>query len=626
MSAMANTTPIMTTVTKTVNKKKMPREANAALKVNILDFYEEHYEDILPVIMDKIRRDKQKEVHARLDFRETYKKSQRVGEGSQNSSAGTLPARYRNPSERPKRRDRLRPNDENMFDRLGHRRQSAFDRLSGTYSPSTTKSGLDRENSRNCSHSRDRSRRQDSSPSRSRSRSRDRLCGIEESYGNTCPSYRIGARHRYHSHDRDRSRSMKRGRESESPLSCVSKSGSSDGGHWKSKALECMRIFGFMHGVNNPELTKRLNQHVPKTMEEMMGTTTAFIQGETTAASKKKGHTSWKPQDQPKHHVSEQRSDFRGKFKPPPPMVTPVEKRSSNKFCDFHNDKGHSTDECVQLKKQIEELVRAGDVEHSTKAWMNFMIIRGIVTIRSTVLIPPEYVVVTTTSKEILKEAELHHKNFKVALHPNFSDQEIAIGGTLSIKGRTKLCSLLKENLDIFAWQPSDMMGAPRSVAEHRLNIREGYPPVRQKKRGQALKHARAIQVEVQKLVKARIIREVYYHDWLSNPVMDCYPLPKIDWKVESLRGYPFKCFLDAYKGYHQIQMAESDEEKMAFHTGHGVYCYTKMPFGLKNAGATYQRLVDKAFDSQVGRNREVYIDDLVIKSHTKTEMLRDIC
>ncbi|GKE32377.1 reverse transcriptase domain-containing protein [Tanacetum coccineum] len=71
--------------------------------------------------------------------------------------------------------------------------------------------------------------------------------------------------------------------------------------------------------------------------------------------------------------------------------------------------------------------------------------------------------------------------------------------------------------------------------------------------------------------------------------------------------------------------MAESDEEKTAFHTNKGVYCYTKMPFGLKNAGATYQRLVDKAFNSQVGRNIEVYVDDLVIKSPTETEMLRDI-
>ncbi|GKD55382.1 reverse transcriptase domain-containing protein, partial [Tanacetum coccineum] len=174
---------------------------------------------------------------------------------------------------------------------------------------------------------------------------------------------------------------------------------------------------------------------------------------------------------------------------------------------------------------------------------------------------------VTTSSKETLKEAEVSNENFKVALHLNFPDQEVVIGGTISAKGRTELCSLLKKNLDIFAWQASNMTGVPRSIAEHRLNIREGYSPVRQKKMGKAPERAKAIQAE----------------------------------------------------------MAESDEEKTTFHTSQGVYCYTKMPFGLKNAGATYQRLVDKAFNSQVGRNIEVYVDDLVIKSHTKREMLRDI-
>ncbi|GKC97208.1 reverse transcriptase domain-containing protein [Tanacetum coccineum] len=140
----------------------------------------------------------------------------------------------------------------------------------------------------------------------------------------------------------------------------------------------------------------------------------------------------------------------------------------------------------------------------------------------------------------------------------------------------------------------------------------------------------------------------VHYHDWLSNPVMvkkhddswrmcvdfkdlnkacpkDGYPLPKIDWKVESLCGFHFKCFLDAYKGYHQIQMAKEDEEKTAFITSQGIFCYTKMPFGLRNARATYQRLVDKAFHKQIRRNLEVYVDDLVIKSRTEDKIVRDI-
>ncbi|GJZ11373.1 hypothetical protein Tco_0546132, partial [Tanacetum coccineum] len=91
---MANTTPIVTTVTKPATKEKTPKDADATPRVNIQDFCEEHYKDILPVIMDKIRRNKRKEVHARLDFEESLKK-RRIREGSQNSSARTLSARAR---------------------------------------------------------------------------------------------------------------------------------------------------------------------------------------------------------------------------------------------------------------------------------------------------------------------------------------------------------------------------------------------------------------------------------------------------------------------------------------------------------------------------------------------------
>ncbi|GKG04624.1 reverse transcriptase domain-containing protein, partial [Tanacetum coccineum] len=156
------------------------------------------------------------------------------------------------------------------------------------------------------------------------------------------------------------------------------------------------------------------------------------------------------------------------------------------------------------------------------------------------------------------------------------------------------------------------------------MNAREGCIPVRQKKRSQAPERNKSIEEEVAKLIDAGIMKEVHYHSWLSNPVMvkkhddswricvdfkylnkacpkDGYPLPEIDWKVESLYEYPFKCFLDAYKGYHQIKMAKEDEEKMAFTTSQGIFCYSKMPFGLKNVGATYQRLVDKVFQKQIG-------------------------
>ncbi|GJZ78535.1 reverse transcriptase domain-containing protein, partial [Tanacetum coccineum] len=110
-----------------------------------------------------------------------------------------------------------------------------------------------------------------------------------------------------------------------------------------------------------------------------------------------------------------------------------------------------------------------------------------------------------------------------------------------------------------------------------------------------------------------------------SSCPKDYYPLPEIESKIEAVMGYPLKCFLDAYKGYHQVQMADEDEEKTAFYTDQGTFCYKKMPFGLKNAGATYQRLVDEAFNKQIGRNLEVYVDDMVIKSKAEKDMLADI-
>ncbi|GJV16662.1 reverse transcriptase domain-containing protein [Tanacetum coccineum] len=106
-----------------------------------------------------------------------------------------------------------------------------------------------------------------------------------------------------------------------------------------------------------------------------------------------------------------------------------------------------------------------------------------------------------------------------VAIHPDYPEQEVSIGGSLSDTGRAAVCALLQRNLDIFAWEPKHMTGVPRSITEHKLKIRQGYSPVRQKKRGQALERAKAILEEVHKLVEAGIMREVYYHDWLSNPL-----------------------------------------------------------------------------------------------------------
>ncbi|GJW09011.1 reverse transcriptase domain-containing protein [Tanacetum coccineum] len=236
----------------------------------------------------------------------------------------------------------------------------------------------------------------------------------------------------------------------------------------------------------------------------------------------------------------------------------------------------------------------------------------------------------------------------QIIVNPSFPDQMVTIGGRLSKDCKEQLKTLLKGNMEVFAWEPADMTGVPRKVIEHALNVNPSLDPVCQKRRTFSPEKSGAVTKEVTEWIKAGIVRPVKYPTYISNPVLvkkcdgswrmcidfknlnsacpkDYYPLPNIDCKVEAVMGFKYKCFLDAYKGYHQIQMAKEDEEKTAFYTEQGTYCYTKMPFGLKNAGATYQRLVDSTFQNQIGRNLEAYVDDMVIKSKEETSLLADI-
>ncbi|GKC39973.1 hypothetical protein Tco_1052357 [Tanacetum coccineum] len=223
MSAMANATPIVTTVTKTTNNEKAP---DAAPGVNIVNFCEEYYEDILPIIMDKARHDKRKEVQTRLNFGENNKRTRRERDNSLNSRAENSPTRVY--PERSMTRGRERRDDRNVFSRLSHRRKSVHERLSNTYSPSTTKSEPSRTDSRDPSHSRGHH------PRRERPRIEERSRSAEESYGDTY-SQETKTKYRDRSRDGDRFRSVKRRRESESLSSRGSESSTSNRGHWKSR-------------------------------------------------------------------------------------------------------------------------------------------------------------------------------------------------------------------------------------------------------------------------------------------------------------------------------------------------------------------------------------------------------
>ncbi|GJU38873.1 hypothetical protein Tco_1191830 [Tanacetum coccineum] len=156
-----------------------------------------------------------------------------------------------------------------------------------------------------------------------------------------------------------------------------------------------MRISRFVYGITNPELIKRLHQKIPKIVDEMMRVTTSFFRGEVAASNyeRKKSFPPWKQQEgnqkqnykkggfrnqqRPKRKQDrftpltktpkEMFALEKGKFKAPPPMTTPVEKRNHTKFCEFHGEVGHNTDECMHLKKQIEEMLKAWKLSNLIK-------------------------------------------------------------------------------------------------------------------------------------------------------------------------------------------------------------------------------------------------------------------
>jgi hypothetical protein len=192
------------------------------------------------------------------------------------------------------------------------------------------------------------------------------------------------------------------------------------------------------------------------------------------------------------------------------------------------------------------------------------------------------------------------------------------------------------------------MSGIPREVIEHKLGIDPAFKPIKQKERRYTPNRREAIRLEVNKLLEAGFIRPVDYPIWLGNPVLvekpdgswrmcidytslnkacpkDEYPLPHICQIVDFTASCELLSFLDAYSGYHQISLAVDDEEKTAFIMPFGIFCYTKMTFGLKNGGATYQKCVHTVLESQIGRNVEAYIDDIVVKSRKRGDLLSDL-
>nr|GEY86169.1 reverse transcriptase domain-containing protein [Tanacetum cinerariifolium] len=229
----------------------------------------------------------------------------------------------------------------------------------------------------------------------------------------------------------------------------------------------------------------------------------------------------------------------KGTFTAMPPMSGDSKARKKNTYCDFHGDKWNNTDDCLHLKRQIEKVGFDG-----TSVQQNSWQSRDTCFGRS-----PDY---HAWDDEISNKERISYnrkrkrkaainldgsptsypsrdKNINVAIHLEYLEQSIMLGGGLANKGKNAIC-------------------------EQKLRI-----------------------------------------------------------KKELIRSDKRK------------EMAKEDVEKTGFHTSQWVFSYTKMPFGFKNVRDTYERLVDKAFKKQIGRNLKVYVDDLVIKSYNENESIRDI-
>ncbi|KAL0347677.1 UNVERIFIED_CONTAM: Retrovirus-related Pol polyprotein from transposon gypsy [Sesamum calycinum] len=157
------------------------------------------------------------------------------------------------------------------------------------------------------------------------------------------------------------------------------------------------------------------------------------------------------------------------------------------------------------------------------------------------------------------------------------------------------------------------MPGLDLKVVVHHLSVKKGAHPVKQGQRRFRPEIIPLVQGEVNKLIEVSFIREV--KDLNNACPKDDFPLPIAELMIDATKGHEALSFMDGSSGYNQVRMAQADEELTAFCTSKGIYCYKVMPFGLKNAGSTYQKAMQKIFNGMLHKNIECYVDDLVVNS-----------
>ena len=215
------------------------------------------------------------------------------------------------------------------------------------------------------------------------------------------------------------------------------------------------------------------------------------------------------------------------------------------------------------------------------------------------------------------------------------------ISVTIQKEERALYTQLLQDFEDVFAKSHKDLKGIPTEIAEHRIDLVEGAVPIRQKQYRQNPKFSMLVKKELDKLIEAGFIYPVLSSEWVSPIVVadkppgpngefrirlcqdyrklnaatrkDHYPLPFSDIILDKVAGSERFSFLDGYAGYNQIHIRKEDQSKTTFTTDWGTFAFSRMPFGLTGAPATFQRAMTTIFKDFLRDFMEVFIDDFCV-------------
>jgi ribonuclease HI len=236
-------------------------------------------------------------------------------------------------------------------------------------------------------------------------------------------------------------------------------------------------------------------------------------------------------------------------------------------------------------------------------------------------------------------DADITEYNIGTEKDPKF----VKLSSSLSREQRDEYVELLKEFVDVFSWTYEDLRTYDTSIIEHKIPLKEESKPFRQKLRQINPMLLPIMEKEVKKILDAQIIIPLRYSEWVANLVpvrkkngeirlcvdfrnlnrsskKDNYPLPKMEHILQRVTGASRMSMIDGFSGYNQVSVLPEDREKTTFTTPWGTFMYAKMPFGLMNAGETFQRAMDIAFIGEKDKFVVIYLDDITMFSKSDKE------